>query len=347
MLAVALLITGATQPRDHNSIVDQLGTVVAGLLNQGRLPAKVRQPIRVIGAGFGRTGTTSLLSAFHRLGLNAYHMREGVIEGGHGPLWTKWQKTSGNMGAKRDAAAAIIEAMAIDGYNATTDFPACLLYPELMDVYPAALVVLGVRSSGAAWAKSMLGSIARFMPILKLPPWSFVPQIADFRSLNEHIFSTIGAPIDAATGYPRHVELSAAHDVWIAEVRRAVPAERLLVHEAKDGWKPLCDFLSSGHASVAAACDDVMRSGEPYPHVNDTAAMQRIQIFMKLVSTLVCCSPLLILLCYMRRWRNLRRAVAWREASSPLRRHQPARQQQQQRRQQPQPQATAKVGKDE
>jgi len=27
------------------------------------------------------------------------------------------------------------------------------------------------------------------------------------------------------------------------EVKRVIPAERLLVFEAKDGWKPLCDFL--------------------------------------------------------------------------------------------------------
>ena len=30
---------------------------------------------------------------------------------------------------------------------------------------------------------------------------------------------------------------------WEAEVRSNVPAERLLVFEAKDGWGPLCEFL--------------------------------------------------------------------------------------------------------
>jgi hypothetical protein len=30
---------------------------------------------------------------------------------------------------------------------------------------------------------------------------------------------------------------------WVKEVRDTVPAEKLLVFEAKQGWKPLCNFL--------------------------------------------------------------------------------------------------------
>ncbi len=30
---------------------------------------------------------------------------------------------------------------------------------------------------------------------------------------------------------------------WTEEVKRTVPKERLLVFQAKQGWKPLCEFL--------------------------------------------------------------------------------------------------------
>ena len=44
------------------------------------------------------------------------------------------------------------------------------------------------------------------------------------------------------------------------QVRRDVPAERLLVYQVSEGWEPLCAFLG-----VAVP------EGKPFPHLNDTA----------------------------------------------------------------------------
>ncbi len=41
------------------------------------------------------------------------------------------------------------------------------------------------------------------------------------------------------------------------EVKRVVPAERLLVWEVGEGWEPLCEFL------------EVDVPDEPLPHAND------------------------------------------------------------------------------
>jgi hypothetical protein len=48
-----------------------------------------------------------------------------------------------------------------------------------------------------------------------------------------------------------------------AEVQRVVPAERLLVWEAGDGWEPLCDFLG---LPVPAAS---------FPRLNDAKQFDR------------------------------------------------------------------------
>ncbi len=47
-------------------------------------------------------------------------------------------------------------------------------------------------------------------------------------------------------------------------VQAAVPPEKLLVFEVKEGWGPLCRFLG------------VPVPATPFPHVNDTADFQRM-----------------------------------------------------------------------
>lgn len=47
------------------------------------------------------------------------------------------------------------------------------------------------------------------------------------------------------------------------EVRRLVPAERLLEYDVKDGWGPLCEFLGE------------QVPDEPFPHRNDSVGYLR------------------------------------------------------------------------
>src|SRR5690606_1952087 len=68
------------------------------------------------------------------------------------------------------------------------------------------------------------------------------------------------------------------------EVKRVVPAERLLVFEAKEGWAPLCKFL------------DVPVPAEPFPRVNDTAEFKRRVAAATVISWIVLLSPIAILL---------------------------------------------------
>lgn len=48
------------------------------------------------------------------------------------------------------------------------------------------------------------------------------------------------------------------------EVKRTVPADKLLVFEVKQGWEPLCEFLG------------VPVPDEPFPHVNDTQSFMEM-----------------------------------------------------------------------
>ena len=107
-------------------------------------------PLKVIGAGFGRTGTTSLKSALEQLGFEpSYHMAEVVgerpgVNDGHLNAWHAFLCR----GVVPDWRRMFV------GYHACTDAPTCVFYRELMDAFPDARVVLTVRDP-ASWYASV------------------------------------------------------------------------------------------------------------------------------------------------------------------------------------------------
>ena len=214
--------------------------------------------IGVIGAGFGRTGTTSLKAALEILGLSkCYHMQEVFAHPTHAQVWR--QAWAGQTPDRTKLFA---------GYQATVDWPACTFYRQLMVAYPAAKVVLTVRDP-AQWYASVQRTI--YEAIRTLPSWlRAVPVARHVPLMQDEIIwqGTFGGHFadreSAIEVYKRHV----------AEVRQIVPPERLLVFDVKEGWEPLCCFLE-----LPVPLD------QPFPHLNDGAQFQRLlQIFRLLHS---------------------------------------------------------------
>ncbi|MCW3097333.1 MAG: hypothetical protein JWL77_2951, partial [Chthonomonadaceae bacterium] len=93
--------------------------------------------LRVVGAGLGRTGTHSLKLALERLlGAPCHHMVE-VFQ--HPEQVTVWNAAA--HGTVPDWKEFL------GGYAAAVDWPAAGFYPELMEAFPDALVVLSVRDT--------------------------------------------------------------------------------------------------------------------------------------------------------------------------------------------------------
>ena len=79
-------------------------------------------PIKVIGAGFGRTGTLSLKSALEELGfIKCYHMTDVLSHLEHAAIWD-------------DAAGGkpVDWNSLFEGYQATVDWPGAALYEQLL-----------------------------------------------------------------------------------------------------------------------------------------------------------------------------------------------------------------------
>ena len=208
--------------------------------------------LAVIGAGCGRTGTLSLKTALEILGLPCYHGFV-VLERGHAARWHK---------ALEDHPPEWDEIFA--GFRATVDFPAAAAYKELMEHYPNAKVILSVRDP-QRWAKSVMETI--WLPISLERSLVLAPWYRNFRRMGTAFRSRFFRDADggiASGAIDDAARLERAFVQWNEEVKASVPADRLLVFEASDGWAPLCEFLGLPVPDV------------PYPHVNDTQHLKQI-----------------------------------------------------------------------
>ena len=192
--------------------------------------------LKVVGAGVGRTGTHSLKLALEQLlEGRCHHMIEIIAEPAQATSWTDaiegrevdWQQT-------------------LDGYVAQVDWPGASFWREISAANPDALVLLSTRDA-ESWYRSASNTI--FQPIESAPPgleeWfgATMPQLFSQRFSDD--LENAATMMEA---FDRHNE----------EVRRAVPAERLLEWTVSDGWEPIC-------ARLGVAVPD-----EPFPLTNTT-----------------------------------------------------------------------------
>ena len=104
--------------------------------------------LKIIGAGFGRTGTLSLKNALEQLGFDkCYHMLEVFQNPGHHQRWLDIHH-----GGKADWDDLF------QGYQASVDWPSCNFWREQMAYYPDAKVILSLRDADS-WHKSVMNTI--------------------------------------------------------------------------------------------------------------------------------------------------------------------------------------------
>ena len=240
-----------------------------------------RQELQVLGAGFGRTGTSSTLLALERLGLRSTHMFE---------VWRQPRAFLPALAASSDGdASQLVDLLAREGYNATLDFPFCVHLPQLAARYPRARVLLTVRADAAAWVRSVKSTIWQLHVHFRERPFSFLlPLLAgpQFERFNVDFWENItGLPFESI----KDEHLAAAYDRHVADVKRAFPVDRLLVFDVREGWAPLCAFLRV----PAARCPS-----EPFPRVNDADEMGRLVAVVRLTTRvwpLLCAAPFALL----------------------------------------------------
>jgi Sulfotransferase domain len=195
--------------------------------------------LQVIGAGLGRTGTLSTRAALVRLGFGPCdHMVENEEHPERFALWDEVLR-------QKTADEPIDWRPLLTGFQAIVDWPGAYFWRELTAAHPEAKVLLTVRDP-ERWVDSVSATIFA-MSDDQLPEGS--RDIIFTRTFNDRLTDRA----HCLAVFARHVQA----------VRETIAPDRLLVFDVREGWEPLCAFLS-----VPVPAD------EPFPHVNDTAAFQ-------------------------------------------------------------------------
>ena len=197
--------------------------------------------VKVIGAGFGRTGTSSLQAALGILGYNkCYHMNDAYLDDNP----QKWMRKAAGEDVDWDDL--------LDGYDSSVDWPVATYYAELADLIPDAKFLLTERDPDS-WYRSMKSTLYTYYKLI--PFWRrwISPQIGTRVEVMETLLWN--GIFQGRMEDPEFIKkLFLEHN---EEVKRKLPPERLLVFHVSDGWKPLCEFLGK------PVPEEI-----PFPHVN-------------------------------------------------------------------------------
>ncbi len=196
--------------------------------------------MRVVGAGFGRTGTKSLKLALERLGFGPCHH---MLEVGTNPdQLALWQRVA--RGERPDWSEVFRD------YGACVDWPSARFWRELAAHYPDAKMILSLRDPDA-WFDSGQRTI---YPVMRDHVEHADPERRERMAMAYELI--VRQTFDERMDDRAHAtQVFRDHN---AAVRREIDPERLLVFEAADGWEPLCRHLG------------VEVPDEPFPLTNTT-----------------------------------------------------------------------------
>lgn len=250
---------------------------------------KEEETFVLIGAGLPRTGTMSLKFALEIiLPGKCHHMIDAMQF--HSEDWR--DIFSGKMTDEE------FKTFFSSNYAAAVDAPFCVEYKRAMRLFPNAKVLLSVRAP-EGWVKSVKATVLEAMDFSF--PYTIFSMLGLFSS---YIGSRPSVLIEAFTKTEFDLkwkkEIKEGRGVeyykeWVQDVEDHVPKERLLKFNVREGWGPLCKFLSVPEPEI------------PFPNVNSTAQFQGRIGDRKRKSWLILYElltlPVLGYFCY-KQWRN-------------------------------------------
>jgi hypothetical protein len=206
--------------------------------------------MKLIGVGFGRTGTMSLKAAIEELGFPCFHMID-LVMGAH---------------RERDIAhwSRIADGEPVDWqdvfepWEATIDWPGCSRWEQLIDVFPEAPVLLNVREFDG-WYRSCENTL---LAVKQAAMADELPEDANREGPSPELWEIIEKMIwqgDFQGMFADREWTRRMYDDRIETIKRTVAPERLIVWElGRDGWEPIAKALG------------VEAPDKPFPRLHDT-----------------------------------------------------------------------------
>lgn len=179
--------------------------------------------LKVIGAGFGRTGTFSLKLSLEKLGFGpCYHMADVKENESHVQLWNdavngtyKWDEI-------------------FQGYSSTVDWPSTYFWRVLYENSPDAKIILSSRDEDS-WYESAKSTIYLAMS-----------NANKYTGLRRELYKMAAEIVLEKTFKGRFNDEKYAKKVYrehIEYVTASVNPGNLLKMNVSEGWEPLCKFL--------------------------------------------------------------------------------------------------------
>ena len=194
--------------------------------------------MKVICAGIPKTGTKSISKALRFLGFTVFDFEEQNLD-----FFDHWVDVFQN-GTKPDIKRVYQHAEAI------VDVPGTFIYEEILEVFPDCKVILSEREEDS-WVNSLVNQLNQLQPRLnKLALLS--PTARKLVNVLEYYWNAIVGSHNPKCTYV----FRKRYRIHNHRVKSIVPADKLLVYNVKQGWKPLCDFLGCKVPTV------------PFPHEN-------------------------------------------------------------------------------
>jgi hypothetical protein len=206
--------------------------------------------MKLIGVGFGRTGTMSLKYALEQLGIGpCFHMID-LIQGENRerdlPYWVRiangepvdWQEV-------------------FEPWQSTVDWPAATPWRALVNAFPDALCLLNYRDFDGFY-KSCENTI---LAVKKAAMAGEIEPDANREQPSPELWGVIEKLVWQGDFQGRFEDRDWVREMYyerIETIKREIPEDRLIVWKLGDGWAPICEKLGI----------DV--PDEPFPHLHDT-----------------------------------------------------------------------------
>jgi hypothetical protein len=206
--------------------------------------------MKMIGVGFGRTGTMSLKAALEELGAGpCFHMIDLIMGENKERDLPYWVKIADG--------EPVDWHEVFEPWESTVDWPAASRWKEIVDAFPGVPVLLNVRDFDGFY-KSCENTI---LAVKEAAQAGELSEDANREQPAPELWGAIEKLIWQGDFQGRFKDKEATRKMYydrIETIRSYVPADRLTYWELGDGWEPLAEALG------------VESPDTPFPHLHDT-----------------------------------------------------------------------------
>jgi len=196
--------------------------------------------MKIICAGYAKTGTKSIAKALRHLGYTVFDWEEQMFD-----FRDHWFDVFQN-GAKPDVKRVYENA------DVCIDMPGNLFFEEILEAFPDCKVILSVREEDS-WIESLTRHLDLFFAMRS----NMVSMLSPTAKKMEYdLHSYLNAAIGSCNPKSTYV-IRKRYRIHNHRVKSIVPADKLLVYSVKEGWKPLCDFLECEVPAIAFPYENI------------------------------------------------------------------------------------------